>query len=63
MSEWVSVKDNLPEKDGTYLVATRNHAVLVTHFYKCNHSFSSTRINRLVTHWQPLPSPPGEEEE
>lgn len=59
---WVSVKDRLPGEAGTYLVATRNRAVKITHFYLLQQIFSSKRINRLVTHWMPLPEPPKEVE-
>lgn len=61
MPSWISVNDRLPEKAGTYLVATRNGAVTITHFYLPHQTFSSQRINRLITHWMPLPDPPKEE--
>jgi hypothetical protein len=61
MNEWISVKDRLPEKDGTYLV---------NEFISCNgvHSLWYDKgsgwdydSNETVTHWQPLPEPPNEQ--
>ena len=62
MSEWVSVKDRLPASAGSYLVATKNGGVMMTHFYQGSHGapgkFSSTRLNALVTPWMERPKPP-----
>ena len=60
MSEWISVKDRLPEQEGTYIVATVNGAVTMTHYYPRHKRFSSSRINKLVTHWMNRPEPPKE---
>lgn len=61
-NEWVSVNDRPPEKDDSYIVATKNGGVMITHFYKGSHGapgkFSSTRLNALVTHWMERPKPP-----
>ena len=57
-SQWISVKDDLPQKDGSYLVATKNGGVMLTHFYTKSKSFSSKRLNRLITHWMERPKPP-----
>lgn len=60
MSNWISVKDRLPDRDGTYLVATKNRAVMMTHFYIVDgHGFfSGGKLSRHITHWMPLPEPP-----
>lgn len=62
MNEWISVKERLPESAGSYLVATKNGGVIMTHFYPGRSGspgrFSSTRINALVTHWMERPAPP-----
>lgn len=55
MSEWISVRDKLPEKDGRYLVyipkciffSVFYAKAAEPHFYECN-----------ATHWMPLPEPP-----
>jgi len=62
MSEWISVKDKMPEHSGTYIVATKNGGVLMTRFYDNHRRFSSTKINALITHWMPRPEPPEEGE-
>ena len=63
MSEWISVKDRLPDE---------GEAVLVFSSYWCSNSFVATLIRGewkassilsrpdLVTHWMPLPEPPEE---
>lgn len=60
--EWTSVKERLPESAGSYLVATKNGGVIMTHFYPGRSGspgrFSSTRMNALVTHWMERPAPP-----
>lgn len=55
---WISVKDRLPDEEGTYLVATEKGGVLMTHFYLHGKRFSSARVNEHVTHWMPRPLPP-----
>lgn len=64
--EWVSVEDELPEKDGHYLVLAHDIVNqwqdvrhLKTHHYKrfiSDDGFSD--YEPIVTHWMPLPSPP-----
>jgi hypothetical protein len=62
VQEWISVKDRLPEKKGTFLVCTKND------FY-CTKNIAKVRfydgewhgtggIWSNVTHWMPLPEPP-----
>ena len=57
---WISVKDRLPEKEGTYLVATKNGGVLMDHFYARHKNWGGARIDPLITHWLPRPKPPKE---
>ncbi|MCM1220536.1 MAG: DUF551 domain-containing protein [Lachnospiraceae bacterium] len=62
MGKWISVHDLLPESSGSYIVATKNGGVMMTHFYASRNGepghFSSSRINSLVTHWMERPLPP-----
>lgn len=57
MSKWISVNERLPDCDGSYIVATSRGAVCTTHWWTKAHRWSG-RLG--VTHWMPLPEPPGE---
>ena len=60
MSEWISVKDTLPELEQEVLVyANREYLKrkIHTHFYWCLADFEDLKI----THWMPLPTPPKEQ--
>ncbi len=65
MSEWISVKDRLPETEDMYLcyLATGK----VTEFYLNANEMSGDRkwgygIDQEATHWMPLPEPPKEQD-
>lgn len=69
MSEWISVKDRLPEKTGKqrgfYLVALSNGVVkeLAYEFEHYNNMLFDVGWHETaypVTHWMPLPEPPKE---
>lgn len=76
MSEWVSVKDGLPDADGIYLVCDRRlNGVPWVHtagFKKTSSSWCEShgmyyddrygryREQDKFTHWMPLPEPPEE---
>lgn len=58
MSEWINVKDRLPDKKTKILGAFYNtihkhYSIDTLHFNKPN-KFD----NNVVTHWMPLPEPP-----
>ena len=57
MTDWISVKDRLPVKDGDYLVyaPAMGTMIKVLHIIRPQEGFIS-----YVTHWQPLPEPPKE---
>lgn len=72
MSEWISVKDRLPET-GIYVLASctmkvrdkidyRNAVVMA---FTCDEGFVDTELDEVITegttHWMPLPEPPKEE--
>lgn len=62
MNEWISVKDRLPEKDGSYLVWAplsfpKNSRCVVAEFYDDNNTFYSESSDSPmpdVTHWAHL---------
>lgn len=54
-SEWVSVKDRLPEDDAQVLACTKHGKSFSAHCEK-----GKWRVSHSVkiTHWMPLPTPP-----
>jgi hypothetical protein len=67
MSDWVSVKDRLPNKAGRYLIHVENAAnyhrlpddIVIAVWVIKQWGFDGMEYNR-VTHWMPLPEPPKE---
>lgn len=63
MSEWISVKDKLPEWDTDCLIAYKND--LFPNFRVCETHYGGVHTNGFgiwgVSHWMPLPEPPKEE--
>ena len=65
VQEWISVKDRLPEYEGSYIVYTERGSVYANHFYTEKRFASgyvreaqwSRRGTAKVTHWQPMPQP------
>ena len=58
MSEWISVKERLPELTGKYLVCTTKRSVYLAKFSAPN--YFHTDMNTHIAYWQPLPEPPKE---
>ena len=64
--KWISVKDRLPEKSGSYLVCSDRDAVYETHFHTKKYFLNgymreagfTQRGKTIITHWMPLPQPP-----
>jgi hypothetical protein len=65
--KWISVKDELPKKDGDYLVCdTHSDAMMVTCYEVNTMRWNDNGTKPLidfwehdeVTHWMPLPNPP-----
>jgi len=55
MTNWISVKDQLPEDNEQYLVYCK-YGVYMDHFLPSQKSF----VNDHVSHWMPIPEPPKE---
>lgn len=71
MSEWISVKERLPEKGGCYLVHQMNPRFKTSFIQHARYSENQRKwlgaqalcsLN-FVTHWMPLPEPPKEDME
>lgn len=61
MTEWISVKDKLPQENGHYIVFN-GVQVFSSYFMKelDDMAFVDTPKNHPVTHWQTFPNPPYE---
>lgn len=65
MNNWVSVKDRLPGDDSYYLTFTTEHTCAVYRYDGDGEwvtDYDDT-ANHDITHWMPLPEPPGEDEQ
>jgi len=65
MSEWISVKERLPESDGMCVLVWTGAAWLLARYIGegiWHEDWAGVRP-LSVTHWQPLPEPPAEEKE
>jgi hypothetical protein len=60
-SNWISVKDRLPDKKGDYLIFNTDGIVWPYWYEPVNQWFDSLGFRTgSVTHWMPLPEPPRE---
>lgn len=57
MAGWTKVRDGLPDKSGTYMI-TRGEFVGCS-FWSQKEGRFATKVE--VTHWRPMPEPPGRE--
>lgn len=61
-TEWISVDERLPEREGKYLVYTYKGGIGFGEFrsYLLNkeRALSAPQFDYYVTHWMPLPEPP-----
>ena len=60
--EWISVKDRLPKKNINVLVVAKGevHEGSIGRVFWCIPNFDGY-CNNDITHWMPLPEPPGKE--
>lgn len=69
MSEWISVKERLPEEVTRVITYDGTHNIVDMHVYDGEGFRVCRAVNDLwiyddcVTHWMPLPEPPKEEGE
>ena len=57
-SEWISVEERLPDREGTYLVYTYKGAIKFGDFRCYYASGDEPQFDYYVTHWMPLPEAP-----
>lgn len=67
MSEWISVKDKLPQESKPIIVYNKKtlQVVVAIRRYRKTKGWVWTRNNYMIkreyiTHWMPLPEPPNE---
>ena len=66
VQEWISVKDRLPERTGSYIVCTDKGAICTAKFYSDlptglryeKPHWNNSRLNKHITHWCEMPQPP-----
>lgn len=59
ISQWISVKDRLPDEDGWYLVCKHNRVRVAEWCKDCWYNESDLPIDDCaITYWQPLPELP-----
>ena len=60
MSEWISVKDRLPEPHTKVLLAHTRTEMIEAGYYmpECSCETKWHGIGSVPTHWMPLPDPP-----
>lgn len=66
IQRWIPVTKRLPERDGSYLVASVTGKVYAAHWYtekKCSGGYvrKAAWSHPNITHWMPLPQAPGKE--
>ena len=69
-STWISVKDELPDKNQDVLIYRGNHIGDMMHVYtylgnnkwEDEYGYWSKTDDEGITHWMPLPEPPTEKE-
>lgn len=59
MAEWISVEDRMPEDNEKVLAYTKTGGYCVAR-YSARWNRFRTSGNVTITHWMPLPEPPGE---
>lgn len=58
-SQWISVKERLPENAGLYLISkTPDPRRTVEYLIDVTFYHPQSPFNEFTTHWQPLPEPP-----
>lgn len=64
MSEWISVKDRLPDDTGYVLAWSPRYQEVVIAWYSEEEDFWRTEddLAPFPSHWMPLPEPPKETE-
>lgn len=59
VSQWISVKDRLPNEDGWYLVCKHNRVRVAEWCKDCWYNESDLPIDDCaISYWQSLPEPP-----
>jgi hypothetical protein len=66
-SDWISVKDRLPDDVKDVIVCDEFGLVYPAYYYTFDgcwmYSFAAERCEHKITHWMPLPEPPESEDD
>jgi len=57
--DWIRVEDKLPRKTDKVLTYTKNRGILIASFEANGKRYDDNYIVYDITHWMPLPDPPG----
>lgn len=63
MSDWISVKERLPDINDEYIVFTEDAEVFICEYLPSVNQWwdrDASIIYGRITHWMPLPDPPKE---
>lgn len=67
MSEWISVKDRMPENQNDVIVCDVHGNIFAAyyfpHIYGWQYAFTAEPCKYEITHWRPLPQPPESEDD
>jgi len=58
MSEWISIKNKTPSKNGSYLVYQKLGYRFTREFFNGTWQNAKSDKYGVITHWMPLPEPP-----
>lgn len=62
MTKWIKCSDQMPDKDGRYLVCEKYEKIPHYHWIGVASLRNGIWDSHIIAYWQPLPEPPGDDE-